>query len=102
MDAPAVAPWPISESWAQASPEAVEDEPQFLFDVDLLDGPLEELHAAFDRRLQRCESLGETEAAERFRRAYDLARVRLESRLSGAIADTPPGAVPDERSAPPC
>jgi hypothetical protein len=56
----------------------------FLFQGVAIGGPLEELKDSLEKKILRCQSLGETEAAERFRRAYALARAKLEAALAAA------------------
>lgn len=56
----------------------------FLFKGVALGGPLEELHATLEKKVGRCQSLGEPATAERFRTAYALARTKLEAVLAAA------------------
>jgi hypothetical protein len=53
----------------------------FLFSELAMGGPIEELEAVFEKRLRRSESLGEAASSDAYRRAFDLARARLESVL---------------------
>jgi hypothetical protein len=56
----------------------------FLFQGVALGGPLEELHATLEKKVLRCQSLGELETAERYRKGYDLARAKLDAVLAAA------------------
>ena len=66
----------------EGSNDSTPKEEAFLFPVLPLEGPLEELEAAAEKRLRACASLGEKESAARLRKALDLARTRLEAVLS--------------------
>ena len=46
-----------------------------------LGGPLEELRAVFEKKVRTYEGLGDRENAERFARAFELARSRVEAAM---------------------
>lgn len=58
--------------------------PYLFLDVPL-SGPVEELRNALEKKARMHMKLGELEAAERWNRAYEIARAKLEAVLSAPL-----------------
>jgi hypothetical protein len=60
----------------------------YLFLEVPLRGPVEELRDVFERKARMHVKLGELDAAERWRHAYEIARAKLEAVLSAPLPDS--------------